>query len=200
MSGLSPFAYPLLWNVDLFSLRSCRSSSVFFSLFQWGGGAGKFCGKVGENLAGSFRTHQNKGSKKGAKNETLTFFVKLFGHSRDIPAKSQDIPPKKKFDFPGFEGHIELVGPHPFTWKTPTPPENIQTQKLGFVLLFSCLKKYRRQFRSIFHKRTRGSNHSIRAKIPSPEFAQPRLSRVKARVVPSERVQIWVCLFLDGRS
>ena len=39
-----------------------------------------------------------------------------------VPAKSRDIPPKK-FAFPGFEGHTELFGPHPLTWKTPTPPE-----------------------------------------------------------------------------
>ena len=32
-------------------------------------------------------------------------------------AKSQHIPPEK-FGFPGFEGHTELFGPHPLTWKT----------------------------------------------------------------------------------
>ena len=63
------------------------------------------------------------------------FFLKLFEHHRDIPAKSRDIPPKK-FDFPGFEGHTELFGPHPFTWKTPTPPGNIRTQKLGLCSFF----------------------------------------------------------------
>ena len=66
---------------------------------------------------------------------TNFFFLKLFGRSRDIPAKSRDIPPKK-FDFPGFEGRIELFGPHPFTWKTPTPLENIRTKKFGFGFLF----------------------------------------------------------------
>ena len=71
----------------------------------------------------------------GDENRTLTFFLKLFGHRRDIPAKSRDIP-AKKFDFPGFEGHTELFGPHPSTWKTPTPPENIQTQKFRFGFLF----------------------------------------------------------------
>ena len=57
------------------------------------------------------------------------------GPFRDIPAKSRDIPPKK-FDFPGFEGHTELFGPHPFAWKTPTPPENIRTQSLGLCSFF----------------------------------------------------------------
>ena len=71
----------------------------------------------------------------GNENSTQTFFLKLFGHLRDIPAKSRDIPPKK-FGFPGFEGHTELFGPHPFTWKTPTPPENIRTKKFRFGFLF----------------------------------------------------------------
>ena len=63
--------------------------------------------------------------------EPKLYFLKLFGRFRDIPAKSRDIPPKK-FDSLGFEGHTELFGPHPFTWKTPTPPENIRTQKFRF--------------------------------------------------------------------
>ena len=72
---------------------------------------------------------------QGTKIEHKFFFLKLFGHLRDIPPKSWDIPPKK-FDFPGFEGHTELFGPHPFTWKTPTPPENIWTKMFGFGFLF----------------------------------------------------------------
>ena len=69
----------------------------------------------------------------------VLFVLELFGCRRDVPAKIWDFPPKK-FDFPGFEGHTELFGPHPFTWKTPTPPENIRTQKFRFLLFFSCLK------------------------------------------------------------
>ena len=63
---------------------------------------------------------------RGQKLNTNFVFLKLFGHRRDIPAKFRDIPPKK-LDFPGLKEHAELVGPHPFTWKTPTPPENIRT-------------------------------------------------------------------------
>ena len=66
------------------------------------------------------------------------FFLKLFGRFRDIPAKSQDIPPKK-FDFPGFEGHTEFFDPHPLKWKTPTPPEDSRTKKAWVWVLFSCL-------------------------------------------------------------
>ena len=44
--------------------------------------------------------------------------------------------PAKKFDFPGFDGHTEFFGPHPFTWKTPTPPENIRTKKFRFGFRF----------------------------------------------------------------
>ena len=72
---------------------------------------------------------------RGQKLNTNCFFSKLFGHRRDVLAKSRDIPPKK-FDFPGFEGHTELFGPHPFMWKTPTPPENIRAQKFRFGFLF----------------------------------------------------------------
>ena len=65
-----------------------------------------------------------------------TFFLsQTFRHRRDIPAKSRDIPPPK-IDFPGFEGHAELFSPDPFLWKSPTPPENIQTQKFGVLLFF----------------------------------------------------------------
>ena len=45
-------------------------------------------------------------------------FSQTFRHLRDIPAKSRDIP-QRKIGFPGFEGHTELFGPHPFTRKTP---------------------------------------------------------------------------------
>ena len=72
---------------------------------------------------------------RGRELNTNLFFLKLFGHPRDIPAKSRDIPPKK-FGFPGFEGHTELFGPHPFTWKTPTPPEDIRTKSLGLGSFF----------------------------------------------------------------
>ena len=34
------------------------------------------------------------------------------------------------------KGRIELFGPHPFTWKTPTPLENIRTKKFGFGFFF----------------------------------------------------------------
>ena len=93
----------------------------------------RFCRRWGLNTVASK-------IKIGNGNWTQTFFLKLFGRPRDIPAKSRDIPPKK-FDFPGFEGRIELFGPHPFTWKTPTPLENIRTKKFGFGFFFSSLKK-----------------------------------------------------------
>ena len=38
---------------------------------------------------------------RGPKIEQELFFLKLFGHSRDIPAKIPVYPPKQ-FDFPGF--------------------------------------------------------------------------------------------------
>ena len=65
-----------------------------------------------------------------------TFFSQTFRALPGYPAKSRDIPPKK-FDSLGFEGHTELFGPHPFTQKTPTPPEDISGLKsLGLGSFF----------------------------------------------------------------
>ena len=47
-----------------------------------------------------------------------------------------------KYGFPGFEGHAELFGPHPFTWKTPTPPEHIWTQKSGLGYFSSMIQQF----------------------------------------------------------
>ena len=65
------------------------------------------------------------------------FFLKLFGHLRDIPAKSRDIPAKKKCDFPGFEGHTELFGPHV---EHPYPNAKYPDSKVWVWVLFSCLR------------------------------------------------------------
>ena len=64
-------------------------------------------------------------SDVGGENWTQTLFLKLFG------PKSRDITPISL----GFEWRTQLFGPHPFTWKTPTPPEDIQTKELGFLFL-----------------------------------------------------------------
>ena len=47
----------------------------------------------------------------------------------------RDIPPKSLVSL-CFEGHAELFGPHPFTWKTPTPPEISGTESLGLGSFF----------------------------------------------------------------
>ena len=78
----------------------------------------------------------------GAKNWTQTFFFANFSGTPGISRQNPGISRQKMFDFPGFEGHVELFGPHPFTWKTPTPPENIRTQKFGFVLFFRAWTKF----------------------------------------------------------
>ena len=71
----------------------------------------------------------------GNENWTQTFFSQTFRAPPGYFGCLRDIPPKK-FDFPGFEGHIELFGPHPFMWKTPAPPEKIRTKKFRFGFLF----------------------------------------------------------------
>ena len=65
----------------------------------------------------------------GRKLKTNTFI------SRTFQAKSRDILPKSLVSL-GFEGHTELFGPHPFTWKIPTPPENIRT---NYCHCYSCM-------------------------------------------------------------
>ena len=44
----------------------------------------------------------------------------------------------------GFEGHTELFDPHTFTWKTPTPAEDIRTKQFGFGFLFLASQRARR--------------------------------------------------------
>ena len=61
-------------------------------------------------------------------------FSQTFRAPPGHPGKIPGYPAPKRFDFPGFEGHTELLGPHQFTWKTSSPPENIRTRKFGFVL------------------------------------------------------------------
>ena len=53
-----------------------------------------------------------------------------------IPWLSQDFP--TSMFFLGFEGHAKLFDPPLLKWKTPTPPEDIRTQKLVLVLLFAA--------------------------------------------------------------
>ena len=64
---------------------------------------------------------------------TTFFFFNFSGTSRQ---ESRQKSRQKVLVFLGSEGHTELFGPHPFTWKTRTPPEDIQTKKFGFGFLF----------------------------------------------------------------
>ena len=54
---------------------------------------------------------------------------------RAPPGYPSDIPPKK-FDFPGFQGHTELFGPRPFTWKIPTHRKISGPRSLGLGSFF----------------------------------------------------------------
>ena len=66
----------------------------------------------------------------------VVFFSSFSGAPGISRQKSRDIPPESIFSLLSFEGHAELYGLRPFTWKTPTPPEHIRTKKFDFVLLF----------------------------------------------------------------
>ena len=82
-------------------------------------------------------TYKKKNIIRGPELNT-NFFLKLFGQFRDIPAKSRDIPPKK-FDFPGFEGRIELFAPPPVHVEDPHPTRKYPDQKVWVRVPFSSL-------------------------------------------------------------
>ena len=86
------------------------------------------------------------------------FFSQTFGHRRDILSKSRDIRPKK-FDFPGFEGHTEHFGPHPFAWKTPTPTRKYPDQKVWVWVPFSSLIMWLIKF-GTFGRNLGGNDHN----------------------------------------
>ena len=72
----------------------------------------------------------------GNKSWTQTFFLKLFGQFRDIPAKSRDIPPKK-FGFSGFRGTYRTFWPPPHSRGRPPPHPKISGPKsLGLGSFF----------------------------------------------------------------
>ena len=82
---------------------------------------------LAEALSKEFKNKE----KLGAKNRTQTCFSQSFWPPPAISRqKSRDIPPKSLVSL---KGHTELFGPHPFTWKTPTLPENIPTRKFRFT-------------------------------------------------------------------
>ena len=80
-------------------------------------------------------------TKIGDENWTQSVCFTNFSGTSGIWSYPSKIP-GYPFDFPGFEGHTELFGPHPFTRKTPTPPENIRTKKFGFGFLFRPWKEW----------------------------------------------------------
>ena len=102
----------------------------------------------------------------GGRKLSPNLFSQTFRAPPGYPGKSQDIPPKK-FGFLGFEGHTELFGPHPFTWKSPTPPEEIRTKKFWFGFLFSSLKLLRRTYQ------TSSSRPHLRVEDPHPSGSRP---------------------------
>ena len=60
------------------------------------------------------------------------------GHPDKIPGTYQ-IPFFETQGRQTFKGEHELFDPHPFAWKTPTPPGGLRTQKVNLCALFSCL-------------------------------------------------------------
>ena len=84
--------------------------------------------------------------KLGAKNWTQTLFsLKLFGHFRDIPAKTRDIPPKSLISLAS-SGISNFLAPTPSRGR-PLPHRKIQTDSAVWVCaLFSCLRSMAKKF------------------------------------------------------
>ena len=62
-------------------------------------------------------------------------FSQMFRAPPGYPSKIPGRPARKRW-FPWLWGTYRIFGPHPFKWKTPTPPEDIRTQKFGVGLFF----------------------------------------------------------------
>ena len=68
---------------------------------------------------------ERKSTQKFREQKSNTYlFCSIFSDPPAPQQKSLDIPPKGLFSL-GFEGHTELFGPHPFTWKP--PPYGLET-------------------------------------------------------------------------
>ena len=79
---------------------------------------------------------------RGPKLNTNFFFLKLFGHSRDIPAKSRDIPPKKVW-FPWLRGTYRTLWPPPLHVEDPHPARKYPDSKVWVWVPFSRLSLVR---------------------------------------------------------
>ena len=87
----------------------------------------------------SFQVHLGHLWYRGQKIEHKLFFLRLFGHRRDIPAKSRDIPPQKVW-FPWFRGTYRTFWPQPFRVEDPHPTGKYRDSKVWVCAPFSCLK------------------------------------------------------------
>ena len=65
------------------------------------------------------------------------FFFSNFSGTSGISRQNPGISHPKSLISPGFEGHTELFGPHPFTWKDPQPHRRISgPESLGLGSFF----------------------------------------------------------------
>ena len=100
--------------------------------------------------------------------EHKLFFLKLFWHRWDIPAKSRDIPrrdsrPKSltslvSRDMPNF-----LAANPPCTWKTPTRPKNIRLKSLGLCSFF--VPEFRLLLRMLFDRNKYSHGFSMKQSL-----------------------------------
>ena len=139
----------LFCSVDVISTKSCAAASEKLqcniektTLQESGAFLPLSCGFQ----APTFR-HPRLGPADSRERKMRTnFFCTNFlntprgpGHPGKIPRTSQT-PLFETQGRPTFEGGHELFDPHPFAWKTPTPPGGLRTQKVNLSALFSHLR------------------------------------------------------------
>ena len=79
----------------------------------------RFLGPLGPGVFSGSYPRVSRGVCKGRELNTNFFFSQSFRAPRDM----QNLGISRQKVSLGFEGDTELFGPHPFTWKTPTPPK-----------------------------------------------------------------------------
>ena len=110
------------------------------------------------------------------------------GHPGEIPGTSQ-VPPYESQRRQTFEGEHEVFDPHPFAWKTPTPPGGLRTQKVIISVLF-FLAFNLRVFLRICHPLTRNYYKANSLRNIFWIFALPSRSPRKKTFFKESRVKL----------
>ena len=128
----------------------------------------KLCVCVRPKAKSSMSSSSSVGCFIRDENWTQIYFSHIFRAPPGYPGKIPGYPAKKSLVSLGFEGHTEPFGPHPFTWKTPTPPEISGQKSLGLGSRFRVpgppARKYEKKYEKVTKSPTPGRAPKIRKK------------------------------------